>query len=82
MTSRVQPLKFFGLAGGTLGSIFASSATLFGGWIVALVYCWKLALVGMCTSPILFSLGYLRLVRVSAGIFEDGMQLTDLSVGL
>lgn len=48
-----QPTKVLGLAGITLGSIFSSLMTLFSGWIIGLIYCWKLALVGMCMYPVL-----------------------------
>lgn len=37
-------------------------ATVFIGWIIGLAFQWKLALIGIATTPILISAGYIRMV--------------------
>ncbi|EJC99282.1 P-loop containing nucleoside triphosphate hydrolase protein [Fomitiporia mediterranea MF3/22] len=56
-----NPQKVNGLAGLTLGTIVQSLATVVAGFIIGLIYQWKLALVGIACTPILISGGYIRL---------------------
>jgi len=56
-----NPQKVNGLAGVTLGAIIQSFATLVAGAILGLVFIWKLALVGIACTPLLVSMGYIRL---------------------
>ncbi|KAJ3099285.1 GTPase-activating protein [Phlyctochytrium planicorne] len=57
--------KLQGAAGVTLGTALQLMATLFGGAIVALVYGWKLALVGFTTLPILVGAGAFRIMALT-----------------
>ncbi|KZT11907.1 P-loop containing nucleoside triphosphate hydrolase protein [Laetiporus sulphureus 93-53] len=56
-----NPQKVNGLAGVTLGAIVQSCATLVTGTIIGLIFAWKLGLVGLACTPVLFSAGYIRL---------------------
>jgi len=56
-----NPQKISGLAGITLGAIVQSIATVIAGSIIGLAFVWKLALVGMACTPLLISIGYIRL---------------------
>ncbi|KAL6304388.1 P-loop containing nucleoside triphosphate hydrolase protein [Sparassis latifolia] len=56
-----NPQKVNGLAGVTLGAIVQSMATLATGTIIGLAIAWKLGLVGLACTPILFSAGFIRL---------------------
>ncbi|KAG6331124.1 hypothetical protein ID866_7968 [Astraeus odoratus] len=56
-----NPQKVNGLAGVTLGAIIQAITTLVGGSVIALIYAWKPALVGIACIPIVFSTGYIRL---------------------
>lgn len=53
-----------GLVGVTLATIFQSVSTLIVGWIIALVFSWKLALPMIATAPLTLSAGFLRLQLV------------------
>ncbi|KAJ7733032.1 P-loop containing nucleoside triphosphate hydrolase protein [Mycena metata] len=56
-----QPQRVKGLIGITLGAIVECIATLATGWIVGLVFAWKLGLISIACSPLLFFTGYIRL---------------------
>ncbi|KAF7355943.1 hypothetical protein MVEN_00923500 [Mycena venus] len=56
-----HPQKVKGLIGITLGAIVECLATLATGWIVGLIFAWKLGLVSIACSPLLFFTGYIRL---------------------
>lgn len=56
-----NPQKVNGLAGITLGAIVQSISTLVSGVIIGLIFVWKIALVSLATSPLLVSVGYIRL---------------------
>ncbi|KIY44784.1 multidrug resistance protein 1 [Fistulina hepatica ATCC 64428] len=64
-----NPQKILGLSGVTLGakkfsclfSIVQSLATLVTGYIIGLAFVWKIALIGIATTPLLVSAGYIRL---------------------
>ncbi|KAJ7166952.1 P-loop containing nucleoside triphosphate hydrolase protein [Mycena filopes] len=56
-----HPQKVKGLIGITLGAIVECIATLATGWIVGLVFAWKLGLISIACSPLLFFTGYIRL---------------------
>ncbi|OAX43170.1 P-loop containing nucleoside triphosphate hydrolase protein [Rhizopogon vinicolor AM-OR11-026] len=56
-----SPQKVNGLAGVTLGTIIQSTATVFSGLTIGLLYAWKPAVVGMACIPVLVSGGYIRL---------------------
>ncbi|KAJ6578174.1 P-loop containing nucleoside triphosphate hydrolase protein [Mycena capillaripes] len=56
-----QPQKVKGLIGITLGAIVECIATLATGWIVGLIFAWKLGLVSIACSPFVFFVGYIRL---------------------
>ncbi|KAL4258269.1 GTPase-activating protein [Pleurotus pulmonarius] len=56
-----NPQKVHGLAGITLGAIIQSISTIIGGSAIGLAFGWKLALVGIACTPILVSIGYIRL---------------------
>ncbi|KAJ7622864.1 P-loop containing nucleoside triphosphate hydrolase protein [Mycena rosella] len=56
-----HPQKVKGLIGITLGAIIECLATLAAGWIVGLIFAWKLGLVSIACSPLLFLTGYIRL---------------------
>ncbi|KAI0073491.1 P-loop containing nucleoside triphosphate hydrolase protein [Panus rudis PR-1116 ss-1] len=56
-----NPQKINGLAGITLGAIVQSVATLITGFIIGLIFSWKLGLVGIACTPLLVSAGYIRL---------------------
>ncbi|CAL1712814.1 unnamed protein product [Somion occarium] len=56
-----NPQKINGLAGITLGAIVQSASTLIAGFIVGLIFAWKLGLVGIACTPLLVSAGYIRL---------------------
>jgi len=56
-----NPQKVNGLAGVTLGAIVQSISTLVAGSIIGLAFVWKLALVAIACTPLLVSMGYIRL---------------------
>ncbi|KAJ6532865.1 P-loop containing nucleoside triphosphate hydrolase protein [Mycena vulgaris] len=56
-----HPQKVKGLIGITLGAIVECIATLVTGWIVGLIFVWKLGLISIACSPLLFFTGYIRL---------------------
>ncbi|KAJ7690830.1 P-loop containing nucleoside triphosphate hydrolase protein [Mycena rosella] len=56
-----HPQKVKGLIGITLGAIVECLATLGAGWIVGLIFVWKLGLISIACSPLLFFTGYIRL---------------------
>lgn len=56
--------KINGLVGVTLGTILQSIATLVVGFIIALIYGWKLALVCIACTPLTLSAGFVRLKLV------------------
>lgn len=56
--------KVNGLVGITLGTILQSISTLVVGFIIALAYGWKLALVVIACSPLTLSAGFVRLKLV------------------
>ncbi|KAJ7501193.1 P-loop containing nucleoside triphosphate hydrolase protein [Mycena galericulata] len=56
-----HPQKVKGLIGITLGAIIECIATLATGWIVGLIFVWKLGLISIACSPLLFFTGYIRL---------------------
>ncbi|KAJ7673942.1 P-loop containing nucleoside triphosphate hydrolase protein [Mycena polygramma] len=56
-----HPQKVKGLIGITLGAIVECIATLATGWIVGLIFAWKLGLISIACSPLLFFVGYIRL---------------------
>lgn len=56
--------KINGLVGVTLGTILQSLATLAVGFIIALAYGWKLALVCIACTPLTLSAGFVRLKLV------------------
>jgi len=56
-----HPQKVKGLIGITLGAIIECFATLATGWVVGLIFAWKLGLVSIACSPFLFFTGYIRL---------------------
>ncbi|KAJ6611113.1 P-loop containing nucleoside triphosphate hydrolase protein [Mycena sp. CBHHK59/15] len=56
-----HPQKVKALIGITLGAIIECIATLSGGWIVGLIFAWKLGLVSIACAPLLFFTGYVRL---------------------
>ncbi|KAJ7064133.1 P-loop containing nucleoside triphosphate hydrolase protein [Mycena amicta] len=53
--------KVKGLMGMTLGSVIECLASLAMGWIIGLIFVWKLGLVCIACSPFLFLTGYVRL---------------------
>jgi ATP-binding cassette subfamily B (MDR/TAP) protein 1 len=53
--------KIQGLTGVSLGTILQISSTLIGGLVIALIYGWRLALVGMAMLPFLILAGAFRL---------------------
>ncbi|KAJ7207327.1 ste6-like protein [Mycena haematopus] len=55
------PQRVKGLIGITLGAIIECLTTLATGWIVGLIFAWKLGLVSIACSPLLFFVGYIRL---------------------
>ncbi|KAK0464466.1 P-loop containing nucleoside triphosphate hydrolase protein [Desarmillaria tabescens] len=56
-----NPQKVFGLAGATLAAIVQSISTLIVGSILGLIFIWKVGLVGIAVTPLLVSMGYIRL---------------------
>ncbi|PWN43517.1 putative Leptomycin B resistance protein pmd1 [Ceraceosorus guamensis] len=56
--------KINGLVGVTMGTIFQSVATLIVGYIIGLIYGWKLALVCISVTPLTLSAGFIRLELV------------------
>ncbi|CAO1632776.1 unnamed protein product [Sympodiomycopsis kandeliae] len=56
--------KINGLVGVTLGTILQSISTLVVGFIIALAYGWKLALVCIACTPLTLSAGFVRLKLV------------------
>lgn len=56
--------KINGLVGVTLGTIMQSLATLLVGFVIALAYGWKLALVCIACTPLTLSAGFVRLKLV------------------
>ncbi|KAK0481286.1 P-loop containing nucleoside triphosphate hydrolase protein [Armillaria novae-zelandiae] len=56
-----NPQKVFGLAGATLAAIVQSVSTLVVGSILGLIFIWKVGLVGIAVTPVLVSMGYIRL---------------------
>ncbi|KAK0201833.1 P-loop containing nucleoside triphosphate hydrolase protein [Desarmillaria ectypa] len=56
-----NPQKVFGLAGATLAAIVQSVSTLIVGSILGLIFIWKVGLVGIAVTPLLVSMGYIRL---------------------
>ncbi|KAJ7436836.1 P-loop containing nucleoside triphosphate hydrolase protein [Mycena latifolia] len=56
-----HPQKVKGLIGITLGALVECIATLATGWIVGLIFAWKLGLISIACSPLLFFTGYIRL---------------------
>ncbi|KAJ7135203.1 P-loop containing nucleoside triphosphate hydrolase protein [Mycena crocata] len=56
-----HPQKVKMLVGLTLGAIVECLATLVTGWVVGLIFVWKLGLISMACSPLLFFTGYIRL---------------------
>ncbi|KAJ7150056.1 multidrug resistance protein 1 [Mycena crocata] len=56
-----HPQKVKGLIGITLGAIVECIATLAAGWIVGLIFVWKLGLISIACAPLLFFTGYIRL---------------------
>ncbi|KZT73923.1 ste6-like protein [Daedalea quercina L-15889] len=56
-----NPQKVNGLAGVTLGAIVQAISTLICGTIIGIVFAWKLGLVALACTPVLFSAGYIRL---------------------
>ncbi|TFY60994.1 hypothetical protein EVJ58_g4790 [Rhodofomes roseus] len=56
-----NPQKVNGLAGVTLGAIVQAIATLICGTIIGIIFAWKLGLVALACTPVLFSAGYIRL---------------------
>lgn len=61
--------KINGLVGVTLGTVLQSISTLATGFIIALAYGWKLALVCIACSPLTLSAGFVRLKLV---VLKDG----------
>ncbi|KAJ7610508.1 P-loop containing nucleoside triphosphate hydrolase protein [Roridomyces roridus] len=59
-----HPQKVKGLIGITLGAIIECIATLTAGWIVGLIFVWKLGLVSIACAPVLFLTGYVRLLVI------------------
>ncbi|KAF7314115.1 hypothetical protein HMN09_00570600 [Mycena chlorophos] len=55
------PQKVRGLMGMILGSVIDNLGTLVIGWVLGLVFVWKLGLVCIACSPFLFLTGYVRL---------------------
>ncbi|KAF7369875.1 hypothetical protein MSAN_00616700 [Mycena sanguinolenta] len=55
------PQRVKGLIGITLGAIVECITTLATGWIVGLIFAWKLGLISIACSPLLFFVGYIRL---------------------
>ncbi|KAK0457582.1 P-loop containing nucleoside triphosphate hydrolase protein [Desarmillaria tabescens] len=55
-----NPQKVFGLAGATLAAS-QSISTLIVGSILGLIFIWKVGLVGIAVTPLLVSMGYIRL---------------------
>ncbi|KAF8957257.1 multidrug resistance protein 1 [Flammula alnicola] len=82
-----NPQKVNGLAGITLGAIIQSTSTLIAGCILGLVFIWKLALVGIACTPLLVSMGYIRLRvvvlkdQVNKKAHEDSAQLACEAAG-
>ncbi|KDR82180.1 hypothetical protein GALMADRAFT_240715 [Galerina marginata CBS 339.88] len=56
-----NPQKFHGLAGITLGAIIQTISTLISGSILGLAFIWRIGLVGIACTPLLLSVGYIRL---------------------
>ncbi|KAH9936165.1 P-loop containing nucleoside triphosphate hydrolase protein [Fomitopsis serialis] len=56
-----NPQKVNGLAGVTLGAIVQAISTLICGTIIGIIFAWKLGLVALACTPVLFSAGYIRL---------------------
>ncbi|KAI0789769.1 P-loop containing nucleoside triphosphate hydrolase protein [Abortiporus biennis] len=56
-----NPQKINGLAGVTLGAILQSFATLVTGFLLGVIFAWKLGLVGLACMPFLVSAGFIRL---------------------
>ncbi|PWN25584.1 putative Leptomycin B resistance protein pmd1 [Jaminaea rosea] len=56
--------KINGLVGVTLGTVLQSISTLIVGFIIALAYGWKLALVCIACTPLTLSAGFVRLKLV------------------
>ncbi|KAF7325220.1 hypothetical protein MKEN_00566300 [Mycena kentingensis (nom. inval.)] len=56
--------KVKGLMGMIIGSVIESLASLVIGWVIALVFVWKLGLVAIACSPLLFLTGYIRLLVI------------------
>ncbi|KAF7297203.1 hypothetical protein MIND_00953400 [Mycena indigotica] len=53
--------KVKGLMGMTLGSVIECFASLAIGWVIGLIFVWKLGLVCIACAPFLFLTGYIRL---------------------
>ncbi|KIY73235.1 ste6-like protein [Cylindrobasidium torrendii FP15055 ss-10] len=56
-----DPQKINGLAGMIMGTVTQALFTLIVGWIIGLVYTWKLGLVGLACTPLVFCTGLIRL---------------------